>query len=215
MLQPVGLGLILLSLAPVALLALAGLRRARQRRQTSTRRSLRQARQASRASLEAVRAADPASAEERRDAFARLDALVRQHLSDVCWRPRREPDATRNRGGVERASLRGAGGAGVVGPQHLRAGALRAARAATFSIGLAGHARTRRAGPRRRPLSEMRFLHTGLTWWLAAALPAVWLLRWRAHRRLGTASTVPWVFARAHRASLGFAVCPPACCSSG
>jgi len=86
-LQPVGLGLILLSIAPVALLALAALRRAQQRRRTTTRRSLRQARQASRASLEAVRAADPTSAEDRRDAFARLDALVRQHLSDVCGVP--------------------------------------------------------------------------------------------------------------------------------
>jgi hypothetical protein len=86
-LQPVGLGLILLSIAPVALLALAGLRRAQQRRRTSTRRSLREARQASRASLEAVRAANPTSVEERRDAFVRLDALVRQHLSDVCGVP--------------------------------------------------------------------------------------------------------------------------------
>ncbi|HEX2453229.1 MAG TPA: VWA domain-containing protein [Vicinamibacterales bacterium] len=47
----------------------------------------------------------------------------------------------------------------------------------------------------------MRFLHPGLAWWLIGALPAIWLLRWTAHRRLGTASTVPWVFARAHRAS--------------
>src|SRR5262249_50248270 len=86
-LQPVGLGLILLSIAPVALLALAGLRRAQQRRRTSTRRSLRQSRQALRASLEAVRAATPPSTDERRDAFARLDALVRQHLSDVCGVP--------------------------------------------------------------------------------------------------------------------------------
>jgi len=86
-LQPVGLGLILFSIAPVGLLALAGVRRARQRRRSATRRSLRQARQASRVSLEAVRAADPASTDERRDAFARLDALVRQHLSDVCGVP--------------------------------------------------------------------------------------------------------------------------------
>jgi hypothetical protein len=86
-LQPVGLGLILLSIAPVALLALAGLRRAQQRRRTTTRRSLRQARQASRASFEVMRAADPASPDERREAFARLDTLVRQHLSDVCGVP--------------------------------------------------------------------------------------------------------------------------------
>jgi hypothetical protein len=83
-LQPVGLGLILLSIAPVALLALAGLRHAQQRRRTTTRRSLRQSRQALQASLEAVRAANPTSVEERRDAFDRLDALVREHLSNTC-----------------------------------------------------------------------------------------------------------------------------------
>jgi Ca-activated chloride channel family protein len=47
----------------------------------------------------------------------------------------------------------------------------------------------------------MRFVHLSLLWWLIAAVPAIWLLRWAAHRRLGTATTVPWVFARAHRAS--------------
>jgi len=36
---------------------------------------------------------------------------------------------------------------------------------------------------------------------MLAALAAVWLLRWSTHRRLGTATTVPWVFARVHRAS--------------
>ena len=48
---------------------------------------------------------------------------------------------------------------------------------------------------------DLRFLHPGLAWWLAGALVVGWLLRWRVHRRLGTASTVPWVFGRAHRAS--------------
>ena len=36
---------------------------------------------------------------------------------------------------------------------------------------------------------------------MLSALAVVWLLRWSTHRRLGTASTVPWIFARAHRAS--------------
>jgi hypothetical protein len=79
-LQPVGLGLILVSIAPVAFIAIGFARRASQHGRIA-RRSLRQARQAVSMSLDAVRAADPATADDRRDAFTRLDALVRQHLS--------------------------------------------------------------------------------------------------------------------------------------
>jgi hypothetical protein len=79
-LRPVGLGLILVSTAPVAFIAIAFARRTSQEGR-SARRSLRHARQAVSTSLEAVRAADPATADDRRDAFTRLDALVRQHLS--------------------------------------------------------------------------------------------------------------------------------------
>ena len=213
-LQPVGLGLILLSIAPVALLALAGLRRARQRRQTSTRRSLRQARQASRASLEAVRAADPASAEDRRDAFARLDALVRQHLSDVCGVPAASLTP------LEIAAALSARPSGA--PVELASSVLSTCELAlyappapaTFSVGLAGHARTRRTGPRRRPLSEMRFLHhrpdvvagSGASRRMAAALACASPPRHREHCAVGVRACA----SRRRR----FAVCPPACCSS-
>jgi hypothetical protein len=85
-LQPVGLGLILVSIAPVAFIAIAFGRRATQQSR-SARRSLRQARQGVSTSLDAVRAADPATADNRRDAFTRLDAVVRQHLSAVFGLP--------------------------------------------------------------------------------------------------------------------------------
>ena len=86
-LAPVGLGLILLSVAPVVFLGLGLVRGTRWRRESGARRSTRQARQTARAALDEIRAAEPATAEARRAAFARLDALVRQHLADVCGVP--------------------------------------------------------------------------------------------------------------------------------
>ena len=82
-LQPVGIGLIVLSVAPVALLAIGLARRAVQRRQTTGHRTRRQARHEARAAIEAVRDAGIERPEARREAFAQLDALVRQHLADV------------------------------------------------------------------------------------------------------------------------------------
>jgi hypothetical protein len=83
-LQPLGIGLILLSFAPVVLVAIAFARWLQQRRAAAgTGPSPRQARQAARASLDAVRGTDPTTAEARREAFTQLDALVRQHVSDV------------------------------------------------------------------------------------------------------------------------------------
>jgi hypothetical protein len=82
LLAPVGLGLIILSVAPVAVLVIALVRRSVEARRGSTRRSLRHARTEAREALEAVRATDPSSPEARRDAFLRLDALVRHHLAD-------------------------------------------------------------------------------------------------------------------------------------
>ena len=47
----------------------------------------------------------------------------------------------------------------------------------------------------------MRFLHPGLAWWFLAGVTAVAALRLVARRRLGVATTSPWVFDRAYRAS--------------
>jgi hypothetical protein len=85
-LQPLGLGLIIVSVAPVAFMAIAVVQHVGRRGRTA-RRSFRQTRQAVQASLEAVRNAEAATADDRRDAFARLDDLVRQHLTQVCGVP--------------------------------------------------------------------------------------------------------------------------------
>jgi len=47
----------------------------------------------------------------------------------------------------------------------------------------------------------MRFLRPDLAWWMLGALALVLLLRWRLRRRLGVATTAPWIFRRAYRAS--------------
>ena len=86
-LEPVGIGLIVLSVAPVALLAIGLARRASERRHAAGHRTRRQARHEARAALEAVRDAGIERPEARREAFARLDALVRQHLGDVAGIP--------------------------------------------------------------------------------------------------------------------------------
>ena len=86
-LAPVGLGVILLSIAPVLVFAIGLVRVARRRRPRDPLRSTRQTRQAARAALEEIRAAEPSTAEARRDAFARLEALVRLHLDAACGVP--------------------------------------------------------------------------------------------------------------------------------
>jgi hypothetical protein len=83
-LEPVGIGLMLLAAAPVLFLTLDLMRRARARRPATARPSPRQVRLAARAALNEIRAIDPAAADARRLAFARLDAVVRQHVADVC-----------------------------------------------------------------------------------------------------------------------------------
>lgn len=80
-LQPIGIGLIIVSIVP-ALLAIAAL--VRRTRRPSVRRSARAVRHETRASLEAVRTMDVDTAEGRREVFTHLDALVREHLRDVC-----------------------------------------------------------------------------------------------------------------------------------
>jgi hypothetical protein len=83
-LQPIGIGLIIVSIVP-ALLAIAALvRRARRPR---VRRPARLVRHQERASLEEVRRMDVDTVEGRRAVFTGLDALVREHLSEVCGVP--------------------------------------------------------------------------------------------------------------------------------
>jgi hypothetical protein len=83
-LAPVGIGLILVSMAPVAFLLLRLVRGVRARRQRAARPSSRHVRQAARAAFDEIRAMDGGHAEARRLGFARLDGLVRQHVEEVC-----------------------------------------------------------------------------------------------------------------------------------
>ena len=48
----------------------------------------------------------------------------------------------------------------------------------------------------------MRFLHPEIAWWLVALLAATFVARAAARRRLGVATTSPWVFDRTYRASI-------------
>jgi hypothetical protein len=83
-LQPIGIGLVIVSIVP-ALLAIAAL--VRRTRRPRARRSARAARHQERASLEAVRQMDVDTVEGRREVFTALDALVREHLREVCGLP--------------------------------------------------------------------------------------------------------------------------------
>jgi hypothetical protein len=83
-LQPIGIGLIIVSIAP-ALLAVAAL--VRRTRRPRVRRSVRAVRHQERVSLEAVRQLDIDTIEGRREVFTALDALVREHLREVCGIP--------------------------------------------------------------------------------------------------------------------------------
>lgn len=80
-LQPVGIGLVLVAIVPAVLGVVAAVRRRRPRR---TRRSARDVRREERASLEAVRALDISTPAGCRDAYARLNTLVRDHLQQVA-----------------------------------------------------------------------------------------------------------------------------------
>jgi len=85
LLGPAGLVMILLAAAPAAL-ALARPARALRRRRDAPP-SARHTRQAARAALAEMRDADAADPTARRAAFARLDALVREHVAGVCGVP--------------------------------------------------------------------------------------------------------------------------------
>jgi hypothetical protein len=78
--QPVGIGLVVLSIAPAAIWGTALLTRARMRK---SQRSARQVRKEERASLEAVRGMSIESEKGRREAFDQIDRLVRAHLHDA------------------------------------------------------------------------------------------------------------------------------------
>ena len=83
-LGPIGVGLIIVSAIP-ALLAVAAV--ARRARTPRIRRSARAVRHAERLSLETVRQLEVDTVEGRRAALTQLDALVREHLHDVCGVP--------------------------------------------------------------------------------------------------------------------------------
>lgn len=77
----IGLALLLISAAPVAVWGASLLRRSWPRR---GRRSARDTKQAVRTTLEELRRLDPTTEAERRSAYARLDAAVRRHVADVA-----------------------------------------------------------------------------------------------------------------------------------
>lgn len=83
-LQSIGIGLVIVAIVP-ALFAIATL--VRRRASPRVRRSARVVRQAERVSLDAVRAMQVDTTDGRRAALTELDALVREHLRDVCGVP--------------------------------------------------------------------------------------------------------------------------------
>jgi hypothetical protein len=94
LLAPVGIGLLLLSAAPVVLLAIALGRRLYARRGQVRPPSARQVRAAARERLDAVRLTDAGDETARRDGFAEIDALVRDHVAAVSHLPARSLTTT-------------------------------------------------------------------------------------------------------------------------
>ena len=78
MLQPIGIGLIIVSIVPAVLWAMALLRALRQRQR---RQSARKLRLHERAALEELRALDVEAEAGRREAYDRLSELVRSHVT--------------------------------------------------------------------------------------------------------------------------------------
>lgn len=81
--EGIGAALVIVSLAPAAFW-IAGLIRGRRR---VVKRSAREVRQQERASIDAARALDLGTPEGRRDAYGQMNAIVREHLRDVCGVP--------------------------------------------------------------------------------------------------------------------------------
>jgi hypothetical protein len=82
--QPVGTGLVIVSIVPALFWVVAAVR---VRRPKQARRSARQVQQEERTTLDAVRAIDVTNPEGRREAYTKIDALVREHLLEVCGVP--------------------------------------------------------------------------------------------------------------------------------
>ena len=83
-LQPIGVGLVIVSIVPAALWVGVLVGRARTR---TVRRSARQVRHEEQETLESLHAMDLGSEAGRRDAYDRVNALVRAHLRDACGVP--------------------------------------------------------------------------------------------------------------------------------
>jgi hypothetical protein len=83
--RPVGIGLVLVSIAPVALWGLSRAQAARGPR--VKRRSPRASRNEARATLEALRNADTATETDRREAYGRLNTALRRHVGVVAGMP--------------------------------------------------------------------------------------------------------------------------------
>ncbi len=81
MLQPIGIGLVIVAIVPGILVIASVVRLIRRPR---VRRSVRAVRHDERASLDAVRQVNVDTIDGRRQVFTDLDALLRQHLRDVC-----------------------------------------------------------------------------------------------------------------------------------
>ena len=79
--QPVGIGLVVVSIAPAVFWAIAF---AARRRQRVRGRSVRQARKDERASIEAARAIDVSGPQGRRDAYTQIEAIVRHHIGQLA-----------------------------------------------------------------------------------------------------------------------------------
>ncbi len=82
--QPIGTGLVVVAIVP-ALFWVVGV--VRERRPKKERRSIRQVQQEERTSLDAVRAIDVTTSDGRREAYTKINMLVRDHLRDVCGVP--------------------------------------------------------------------------------------------------------------------------------
>ena len=81
MMQPIGLGLVVVSIVPAALWATILVGRARTRR---AHKSARQIRRDERVTLDSLRAIDLGTEAGRREAYGHVSTLVRAHLRDTC-----------------------------------------------------------------------------------------------------------------------------------
>lgn len=79
--QPVGIGLVVVSIVPAVVWGIAFVAR---RRRRAGGQSVRKARRNERESLEAVKSIDVRNPEGRREAYTQIDAIVREHLGHVA-----------------------------------------------------------------------------------------------------------------------------------